>query len=133
MTRVGVVKDFQQHMSSGEKDQAFNMIADDAIWHSDEIDAPWSGVHQSKENIIKHFANIAGTTLEFSRHTDEFIEHNDLVIEIGSLRCILKKTNKPFDTQYVCLYRVSDNKITYYRIFEDSLKLFRAYYPEKGI
>jgi len=31
------------------------MIADDAVWHSDEIGAPWSGIHCGKENIKKHF------------------------------------------------------------------------------
>jgi len=71
---------------------------------------------------------ISGTTQDFKRYAQKFIEQGELVIELGSLSFILNKTKKPFNTDYICLYTIKDRKITSYRIFEDSLKLCRAYY-----
>jgi len=127
MQGIELVKKFQQQLSQDSK-AAFDLIAQDAVWHSDSIGAPWSGTHRGKENVIKHFASIKGTTTHFKRHIDDFIEKGNLVIELGSLSCILNKTNKPFQTEYVCLYRFENGKILSYKIFEDSLKLYQAYH-----
>lgn len=127
---ISTIKKFQHHITQQDKSDAYHLVADNAVWHSDEIEAPWSGIHKGIEAIKKHFSNISGTTKDFKRHNQEFIEKNDLVIEIGSLSCILNKTGKPFATEYVCLWKVQDGKIQSYRIFEDSLKLYRAYYND---
>jgi ketosteroid isomerase-like protein len=37
------------------------------------------------------------------------------------------KTGEPFYTEYVSVYKVQAGKITYYRIYEDGLKLYLAY------
>ncbi len=127
---LDLIKKFQNHMACGEHDQAFDLIADDAVWHSDEIGAPWSGIHKGIDVIKRHFQNISGTTQEFKRHTEQFIEGGGLVIELGGLSCILNKTGLPFKTDYVCLYGLEGNKISSYRIFEDSLRLYNAYFPK---
>jgi hypothetical protein len=129
-TNIDIIKKFQSHMGDGEQAQAFKMISDNAIWHSDEIGAPWSGIHKGIDAIKLHFQNISGTTKNFKRHTKEFIEHGNLVIELGSLSCILNKTDLPFETEYVCLYEIAGDKISSYRIFEDSLHLYNAYFPK---
>lgn len=122
------IKAFQALMNKGDTQSAFKLIHPNASWQSDEIGAPWSGHYQGIEAIKSHFKAIAGTTKDFKRYTDKWIEEEELVIEIGGLSCILTKTEKPFKTEYVCLYSVQDNQITSYRIFEDSLKLSNAYY-----
>jgi ketosteroid isomerase-like protein/mannose-6-phosphate isomerase-like protein (cupin superfamily) len=128
---INLVKLFQDLMSQKKKEAAFELIDKNAIWHSDEIGAPWSGVHHGLDDIKLHFQNISGTTKNFQRTINELIEHNNSVIEIGELSCILNKTDQPFETEYVCIYKVVDAKITSYRIFEDSLKLYRAYFDPK--
>ena len=125
---INIIKHFQNLLKNEDKSEAYHLIAENAVWHSDEIEAPWSGIHKGIEAIKKHFSNISGTTKDFKRFSQEFIEKNDLVVEIGSLSCILNKTQKPFATEYVCLWRIRHGKIQSYRIFEDSLKLYKAYY-----
>ncbi len=127
--KIELVKAFQQSMAEGDRDSAFKLIDDNAMWHSDEIGAPWSGIHHGIEQVKLHFNSITGTTKNFKRVIAEMIEAGDKVIELGSLSCILNKTNKPFATEYVCIYTVINAKIVSYRIFEDSLKLYRAYFP----
>jgi ketosteroid isomerase-like protein len=126
--KVELVKAFQQCMGEGDRESAFALIDDNAVWHSDEIGAPWSGIHNGIEQVKLHFNNISGTTKNFQRNIGDMIEAGDRVIELGSLSCTLNKTNKLFVTEYVCLYTVINAKITSYRIFEDSLKLYRAYF-----
>jgi ketosteroid isomerase-like protein len=127
---IKIIQDFQNLISNEDQSNAYRLIADDALWHSDEIDAPWSGVHKGIEEIKKHFSAISGTTKNFKRFDQNFIEDKGLVIEIGSLSCLLNKTGQPFSTDYVCLWQVLDGKIMSYRIFEDSLKLYKAYYHD---
>jgi ketosteroid isomerase-like protein len=121
------IQQFRQLMTDGDQDAAFDMIAEDAYWHVDEIGAPWSGVFNGRKSIIEHFAKISGTTKDFKRHIDKIIEDEEYIIEIGSLSCVLVKTGEPFYTEYVSVYKVQAGKITYYRIYEDSLKLYLAY------
>lgn len=130
MTSSELIQHFQSLMGMGKREEAFDLIDNKATWHSDEIGAPWSGIHHGIDEIKTHFGNISGTTKDFQREAKHWVEHGNLVIEIGSLSCILNKTNQPFATEYVCLYEVSDGKIISYRIFEDSLKLYRAYNHE---
>ncbi len=127
---VDLIKKFQQLLASGKPDEALQLIDKNAVWHSDEVGAPWSGVHQGIEAITKHFGAISGTTQQFKRSDQSFVTKDDLVIELGSLSCILNKTNNPFATEYVCLYTAIDGRIMSYRIFEDSLKLYKAYFNE---
>jgi len=127
-TSISLVQTFQQHLAKNEFDEAFALVDADAVWHSDEIGAPWSGVHHGLDAIKEHFLAIRGTTREFTRTSHRWIADEDLVIELGSLSCFLNKTSQPFATEYVCLYTVRNNTIHSYRIFEDSLKLYRAYF-----
>lgn len=127
-TQIPLIQSFQSHLANNEFDDAFALVSTDAIWHSDEIGAPWSGVHYGLDAIKEHFLAIRGTTRDFTRTTNRWIADDDLVIELGSLSCLLNKTSQPFSTEYVCLYTVRNNTIHSYRIFEDSLKLYRAYF-----
>jgi ketosteroid isomerase-like protein len=73
-----------------------------------------------------------GTTRDFSRKIDRLFEDGDTVIEIGSLDCVLVKTGEPFHTEYVSVYQTRNEQLAYYRIYEDSLKLYRAYFKEQA-
>ena len=130
MNNIDIVNKFQNLLSKKDLDEALGLVAEKAIWHSDEIGAPWSGIHHGKNDIKAHFDSISGTTKYFKRHHQDFIQADDLVIEIGSLSCTLNKTGEPFSTEYVCLWKVVDHEIVSYRIFEDSLKLHLAYYKK---
>ena len=130
-TNIEIIKKYYDLIANGNNETALNMIADDATWHSDEIGAPWSGIHHGINAIKQHFAAISGTTTNFQRFKQQFIEHEDLVIELGGLSCILNKTQQPFSTEYICIYKIKNNKIASYRIFEDSLKLFKAYFHQE--
>ena len=52
---------------------ALKLIAKNAILHSDEIGAPWSGIHNEINAITQHFAAIAGTTQLFKGVLLQFI------------------------------------------------------------
>ena len=132
MTASQIIQQFRQLMGSGQREAAFAMLTDDAYWHVDEIGAPWSGVFHGREAIIEHFSKIDGTTRGFKRQIDRLFEEGDTVIEIGSLDCELVKTGEPFHTEYVSVYQTRDGKLSYYRIYEDSLKLYRAYFKEQA-
>ena len=107
---VELVKQFQNLMLEKKQEEAFALIDADATWHSDEIGAPWSGIHKGIAAIRNHFANIAGTTTDFTRNQSELIANKNMVIELGSLSCILNKTKQPFATEYVCIYKFKDEK-----------------------
>ena len=93
-TNVDIVKAFSAFMKENNTSAAFELIDDNAVWHSDEIGAPWSGIHIGKENIAKHFAAIRKETESFKKVVEDYLEKDDTVIEIFSLQCIFKKTKK---------------------------------------
>ncbi len=125
---ITVVEEFQHLMHKKNLTSAFALIDENATWHSDEIGAPWSGVHHGITQIKEHFKNISGTTTDFERTINEIFEYKNMVFEIGALSCVLNKTGQPFETDYICQYIIRNEKIISYRIFEDSLKLYKAYF-----
>ncbi len=54
-----------------------------------------------------------------------------LVVQLFDLLLINGHTS-PFHTEYVSVYQTRDGKLSYYRIYEDSLKLYRAYFKEQA-
>ena len=69
--------------------------------------------------LKKHFYAISGTTKDFNRFNQVFIENNNSVIEFVSLSDILNKNGKSFATEYLYLYRILDRNKASYRISED--------------
>ena len=130
LSNLDTVKAFAAFMKENNTSAAFDLIDDNAVWHSDEIGAPWSGIHVGKENIIKHFAAIRQETESFKKIVENYLEKDDMVIEICSLHCVFKKTKKPFDTRCVCIYMLKNGKIISYEVLENSLKLYQSYFPE---
>ena len=130
---LNIIKKFHAAFAAGHKEAAFAMIADDAIWYSDKIDAPWSGTHHGIEAIKQHFAdagaNIQADNLEGRKFLSQrFIEQDELVIELGDLSIKFTSNQQSFSGEYVCVYTIENNKICTFKVFEDSMALYNAYH-----
>ncbi len=125
-----VVKNFLQHQKNAQLDQALALIDDAAIWHSDSINAPWSGTHQGKKAIMKHFANIRAAVSSFKKTPFDLVasESTNFVYEYVYLECTFQNNHEHFATHLISIYEVKNGKIILYRVLEDSNHLYQAYH-----
>lgn len=127
-----VVRNFLQHQKNAQFDQALALIDDSAIWHSDSINAPWSGTHKGKQAIIKHFANIRTSVSSFKKTRFDLVasESTHFVYEYVYLECTFQNNNEHFATHLVSIYEVKNGKIISYRVLEDSNTLYQTYHKK---
>jgi len=131
---INIVKEFLRHQSKGELELALKHISDNAVWHTDSIEAPWSGVHQGKPEIINHFKNIKASVLSFSKTTFDISgsDNHALVYEYGLLKCQFAHNNQHFESHIVSIYEIKMDKIHSYRVLENSLALHDSYHKLNG-
>jgi len=129
-----IIETFLQHQKSAQMQEVLAMIHDDAIWYSDNIDAPWSGQHRGKEEIQQHFIDVKKSVISFSKKQYDIVasQHTNYVYEYAFLECVFSHNNKYFSTDIVFIYEVLDRKIKSYRVLEDSNTLYKKYHLEKS-
>ncbi|WP_151193773.1 nuclear transport factor 2 family protein [Cysteiniphilum sp. JM-1] len=125
-----IVRNFLAHQKNAQADQALALIAEDALWHSDSIGAPWSGDFHGKAEIIRHFANIRQSVTSFSKTPMDIVasDNTSFVYEYGYLECTFKHNNEFFATYIISIYEIKDNQIISYRVLEDSNTLYHTYH-----
>ena len=127
-----IVQKFLQHQKNGQTENMLTLISDDAMWHSDSIDAPWSGVHRGKEAIIKHFMNIRASVSSFKKTQYDLVASNSthFVYEYAYLECKFQRNGVFFATHLISIYEIKNNKINSYRVLEDSNTLYQTYHKK---
>jgi ketosteroid isomerase-like protein len=124
-----IVKKFLNLQESGQLSEALSFVDENAVWHSDSINGPWSGSHYGKNEIIKHFKNIKLSVADFKKTSIDLTAsvNSNVVYEYANLEVIFSHNNEFFKTPVVCIYEVKDSKILSYRVLEDSHNLYQIY------
>ncbi|WP_119329372.1 nuclear transport factor 2 family protein [Cysteiniphilum halobium] len=132
---LAIIRKFLDHQKKAETEQVLALIAEDAVWHSDSIGAPWSGDFHGKNEITRHFANIRESVTSFSKTPMDIVAsgNTNFVYEYGYLECTFKHNNEFFATYIISIYEIKDNQIISYRVLEDSNMLHQTYHKKSHI
>ncbi|QIW10957.1 nuclear transport factor 2 family protein [Francisella sp. LA112445] len=131
-TNLEIIKDFLNFQKTGQPEKVIELIDNNAAWHSDSIEGPWSGSHHGKDAIIKHFTNIKASVSEFKKTPIDLVasEETNFVYEYAYLECTFQHNNEFFETHLISIYEVKDQKIVSYRVLEDSNNLYQTYHKQ---
>ncbi|MCL9779947.1 nuclear transport factor 2 family protein [Vibrio sp. S4M6] len=128
MKNVELVKQYREYFKQKEIPAALGLVADDAIWNTDNAGGSWSGVHKGKEAILQHLKNIGKECQLIAWHTHSIFPYNNIqVIEVAYLKFKFLATGEVYESDVVCFFDIEDEKITRYKVYEDEQKLVACY------
>lgn len=110
----------------GKQDRAFLELCDDNIEWTVMKNMPNGGTHTGKKAVFDgYFPKLFAKFSEFHVITDEFITTDNRVMVFGTYK-ITSKSKKKFDSPFVHIYTIQNNKIAKFRQYSDTAEIQNA-------
>jgi uncharacterized protein len=125
---TGIVKQLYDYFTRRDISSLLDMFTDDAILHGPAPAGvlPWGGVHKGRKGVAEFFMAV-GESLEPQQfELREFIAQDNKVAVLGYQKGQAKPTGRPYEMEFVHLWSVRDEKITEFRVFNDTATLVEA-------
>lgn len=88
---------------------------------SEAVNYPFNGLHRGPEGVATGvFERIPATYEDFAVKPQDFVEAGDRVIVIGEYTGRGKTTGKVFNSPFVHVMTVQNNKITRFQVYTDT-------------
>ena len=128
MNNLEVVKNYFSLFLNGEIDDASQLIDDAAVWTikgSDNV--PTVGIWKGKEQINTFFERFSCNFEPQEFNILHYFASEDKVFVVGNFTHYLKPTGKTISSDWMIEFSVNNNKITGYKILEDSYALYLSF------
>lgn len=126
--QIRIVKDYLSKLLAGNKEKAFELVAEEAIWTVEGSDnVPTVGKRNGKQEIDVYFENFQNNFEPKEFNIIHYFENEDTVFVIGNFTHLIKKTQKLVSSDWMMEYTIKEEKITSYKILEDSYALYLAF------
>lgn len=128
MSNIEIVQNYFSLFLAGKTKDAFDLIDDNAIWTiKGSENVPTVGVWKGKEQINLFFKrfSISFTPKEFN--IQYYFTHKEKVFVIGNFTHHVKSTDKLISSDWMIEFTLDHNKITGYKILEDSYGLYLSF------
>lgn len=112
----------------GDVPAILNALTEDVEWFlPGPAIVPQAGRRHGREEV-RQFFQVMGEAAEFERFEPrEFIAQGDKVIVIGFERGRARPTGRPFDNDWVMVFRFRDGQVASFRSYEDTAAVADAY------
>lgn len=125
---AALITSYRHFLKNKHYENAIALIADKAIWESDNAGGSWSGKHKGKAEILNHFKCITQETQLISWESKSIFPYcKNTVVETAYLKFKFLKTGEIYESDAVCLYEIENEQIVHYKIYEDEQKLINCY------
>lgn len=126
---VALVQSLYAAFGRGEIATIVNAMVQNAPWEmvGRATDFPTLGVRKGPDGV-RDFFDTVGQHLDFSEFSpDEFYAADDKVFVLGHYTMTLKKTGKPFASDWIHIFTIQDGKVAAFKEFTDTGTLAEAY------
>ncbi|UOQ69852.1 nuclear transport factor 2 family protein [Hymenobacter volaticus] len=123
-----LVKQYLHALSARDVPALLACFADTVDWNIPGVRelAPWLGPRHTRDEIADFYAQLFEQTEPVTAQLDYLVVDGPVAVVTGSFSTIMTRTNRLFSS-HLCLQLVFEaDKITHYRLFEDTLALARA-------
>ncbi|BFO67244.1 nuclear transport factor 2 family protein [Chryseobacterium sp. KCF3-3] len=119
---------FLQFMSERNLTELTNLFSDTVDWYipGDEQKAPWLGVRNNKQEVAEFFELLWKNTEPVSAKIDHIFTDDENAVITGEFVTKMLETGKIVESLFCIQMRIQNNKITRYRLLEDSLAVSKA-------
>jgi ketosteroid isomerase-like protein len=103
---------------------------DNAEWVGPESEhLPYAGSYHGKQGIAQFFANLDSTAQALQFEPQQFIAEGDKVVVTGISTWLAKSTGRTYDSPWVHVFTIRDNKVAHFHAYWDTAPAERALSP----
>lgn len=125
---IRIVKKYFENFLSGKKEEAFKLLDENVTWTvkgSDNV--PTVGFRKGKAEVDDFFEKFQYTFEAKEFNINHYFSDNDLVFAIGNFTHLIKESQQLVSSDWLIEFGVKNDKITSYKILEDSYALYLAF------
>ncbi|WP_437373642.1 nuclear transport factor 2 family protein [Maribacter litoralis] len=127
-SNIKIIKEYLNKLLSGNKEEAFELIAENAIWTvKGSVNVPTVGVRKGKKEIAVYFENFLNNFDPKEFNINHYFKEKEVVFVIGNFTHLINKTQKLVSSDWMMKFEIKNEKITSYKILEDSYALYIAF------
>jgi ketosteroid isomerase-like protein len=121
---VDLIRDLYDAFAAGDIAGVLGRMSPDIVWNEAENSIyadgnPYSGPEGVSDGV---FARIGAEWDGFTAVPEEILDAGDTVIALGRYRGTYKATGRPYDAQFVHVWRVADGKAAAFQQCTDTLQ-----------
>lgn len=119
---------FLATLAQQDADAVAAMFADDAQWEvaGDAGALPWIGKRQARDAVISFVRDSATLVERLKLDVHDIVAGERHAVIVGELASRYRANGNVIDTAFAIVLQIADDKITHFRMFEDSYTVSRA-------
>ncbi|WP_186319089.1 nuclear transport factor 2 family protein [Streptomyces sp. SAJ15] len=128
-TATDTVRAFFAAFATHDLDQILALVDEDAHWYvpGEPALVPWAGERRGHASLREFFELVFTVAEPLAFDIHGMAELGDTVLIPGRFAYRYHRSGQTLDDEFILKITVRDGLVTDYRIFEDSLRLARAY------
>jgi len=123
-----IIQHFLQFLSERNLKELTNLFSDTIDWYipGDEEKAPWLGIRNNKQEVSDSFELLWKNTEPISAKIEHIFNDGENAVITGEFVTKMLATGRIVESLFCIQMRIQNNKITRYRLLEDSLAVSKA-------
>jgi len=123
-----IIQHFLQFLSERNLKELTNLFSDTIDWYipGDEEKAPWLGIRNNKQKVSDSFELLWKNTEPISAKIEHIFNDDENAVITGEFVTRMLATGRIVESLFCIQMRIQNNKITRYRLLEDSLAVSKA-------
>ena len=131
-TNTKLIQQAYQSVNTGDIPSFLNVLTEDVLWIlPDMANVPFAGTWQGREQVGEFFRRMDETQDVVEFEPEEFIAKREKVIVLGHFTMRVKESGKLSRSQWVHVWKVDEDKVSYMREYVDTLAVSRAHSPAR--
>ncbi|MFI5205630.1 MAG: nuclear transport factor 2 family protein [Candidatus Paceibacterales bacterium] len=126
-SKIQTVQQIYAEFGKGNPQGVLNLLTDDVTWTDPGYpEIPYAGKRKGKNEVLNFFMEM-GKTISFSHfEPQQFFNDGNMVVVKGFFTGKSNATAKTFESEWVMLWEVENEKVKYYQAFVDTFKMATA-------
>ncbi len=124
---IQLVQEAYQNFGEGNIPGLLDLLTENVSWIDPGYpNLPYGGNRSGKKEVMEFFTGM-GSQITFERFEPQFyLQDGNYVIAKGFFSGKSNEKGKPFESSWIMLWEIIDNKIKSYESFVDTVKIYEA-------
>jgi ketosteroid isomerase-like protein len=133
-SNIKLVQEGYSKFGSGDIPGLLSLFWEGIRWQTPKVEnVEFSGEREGRDEVREFFSQLIDAE-EFTRFEPlEFIAQDDKVVVLGEFAGTVRETGRSYETEWVHLFHIRDDKIVEFKEFLDSAAMAKAFQKSRSV